>query len=289
MTSAKKGNKRVTGKEQFYTPPSVARQLLDDLIKAVPDLANEDEVLWYEPAGGTGNFINAVLERGKTHIMSVDLWPKHDLVVYGDFLEQDLSVHDKSKYWQHCIVYGNPPFGRNNSLSVKFFNHAASFDNVDVIAFVVPRSWRKWSVQDRLALNFELIYDKDLDMHYVTEDNSEMGGSGLQTCFQIWRRSTSLRTKVEVEDRGYITKVGPEEADVSLTVFGRGCGRVRTDFPRRPNSTQMFLKVTGPEVTKALSEIDFSEFYERTAYIEALSILEIRYCLNRYFDDRAVQ
>jgi hypothetical protein len=182
----------------------------------------------------------------------------------------------------NVIVFGNPPFGRNNSLSVRFFNHSAEV--ADYIAFIVPRSWRKWSVINKLDDRFECVYDLDLSHNYVDDEGVEFKGGNLKTCFQIWKRSTSLRKPVEVEDRGYITKCGPDEADISMTVFGHGCGKVKREFERVANSTQMFLKADD-YVIKALEKIDFSEFYNRTAYIEALSIREIRYCLNRYFDE----
>ena len=278
MGSIKEGNKRVTGKEQFYTPTALAEELIVDVLNVVEDAWDYE---WIEPAGGTGNFIEPVKSRG-LRFKSWDIEPKSVDVSNGNFLEQDLGE-------ELVVVYGNPPFGRNNSLSVKFFNHAASFDAVEYIAFLIPRSWRKWSVQDKLAANFRLVFDKDITDDFVDDTGVPHKGGHLKTCFQIWKRSTSLRTKVEVEDRGYVTKVGPSEADVSLTVFGHGCGNVKTKFAPVSNSTQMFLKVSGPEVVDALNKIDFSEFYERTAYIEALSIREIRYCLNRYFDGLAVQ
>lgn len=273
MASAKEGNKRVTGKEQFYTPTALAEKLIVDALNVVEDPWDYE---WIEPAGGTGNFIEPVKSRG-LRFKSWDIEPKSVDVLKGDFLEQDLGEG-------LVVVYGNPPFGRNNSLCVRFFNHAASFVSVEYIAFLIPRSWRKWSVQNKLAANFHLIYDKDVAGDFVSDSGIPYSGGNLKTCFQIWKRSTSLRKPVEVEDRGYITKVGPKEADVSMTVFGHGCGNVKTKFEPVANSTQMFLKVSGPEIIDALNEIDFSEFYERTAYIEALSIKEIRYCLNRYFD-----
>lgn len=277
MSSAKEGNKRVTGKEQFYTPVALAEKLVVDVLNVMSDKDKED-LYWYEPAGGTGNFVEAALKHGRK-VSSSDIEPKHPLIRKADFLK----YHDFARLRERWIVYGNPPFGRNNSLSVRFFNHAASFDRVEYIAFLVPRSWRKWSVQDKLDVNFELIYDVDITDNFVNDLGEEFKGGHLKTCFQIWKRSTVLRTKVEVEDRGYITKCDPEDADVSMTVFGHGCGKVKTDFARVPNSTQMFLRAE-PEVIEALSLINFKSFSEKTAYIEALSIKEIRYCLNEYFD-----
>lgn len=277
VAKTKEGNKRVTGKEQFYTPTWLAEKLVVDVLNVMSDKEKET-LYWYEPAGGTGNFVKAALKQGLV-VSSSDIEPKHELIRKVDFLK----FHDFAKLRQHWVVYGNPPFGRNNSLSIKFFNHAASFERVEYIAFLVPRSWRKWSVMDRLNPLFECIYDIDLVDNFVDESGVEFTGSSLKTCFQIWKRSTSLRKPVEVEDRGYITKCEPDVADVSLTVFGYGCGKVKTEFERVSNSTQMFLQCE-PEIVDALKEIDLSEFFDRTAYIPALSIREIRYCLNRYFD-----
>jgi hypothetical protein len=85
-----------------------------------------------------------------------------------------------------------------------------------------------------------------------------------------------------VTDRGLIERCHVADADVSLTIFGFGCGSVKTDFPRRPNTTQMFLKLKHERALEALENVDFSRFYLRTAYTEALSIKEINYLLNEY-------
>jgi hypothetical protein len=71
---------------------------------------------------------------------------------------------------------------------------------------------------------------------------------------------------------------------VSLTIFGRGCGKVKTEFPRVPNTTQMFLKLNNDWVLDALMNVDFSRFYNNVAFVEALSIQEINYLLNDYHD-----
>jgi len=58
---AKEGNKRVTGKEQYYTPLGLANDLV---AKTMVELAgkiniNPNKATWVEPAGGTGNFISS--------------------------------------------------------------------------------------------------------------------------------------------------------------------------------------------------------------------------------------
>ena len=269
LAAPKLGNTRVTGKEQFYTPQLLAHQLVD-LVEA--ELGPLKGKIVLEPAGGTGAFIDAVNVRSIEKVISFDIEPLHPQVASGSFLEQQIGL-------EGLITISNPPFGRNNSLSIPFFNHAAAFS--DAICFIVPRSWRKWSVINRLDSNFELSIDKDLDIDYVdSEGNLISAQSRLATCFQIWKRTSTPRLPMRIRDMGVIEKVSPEKADVSLTIFGYGCGKLKTEFKPVPNTTQLFLTLKHPEALTALQKVDYSRFYKNTAYTEALSLQEINYLLN---------
>ena len=270
MTGTKRpGNTRVTGKEQFYTPTDLSLELTMKVAELIKDFETRTVI---EPAGGTGSFVKAAKSLGAKKVISFDIEPKSAGVVEADFLNAELAVSD-------AVTISNPPFGRNNSLSIPFFNKAAKHS--EYIAFIVPRSWRKWSVINRLDRNFHLIHDQELAIDYV-DDFGEMlwQKARLNTCFQIWQRRDNKRELVKVEDHGLISKVKPDQADVALTVFGYGCGKVKTNFDRVPNSTVMFLKVHDKRVIPALNKVDFSRFYKNTAYTEALSLPEIRYLLN---------
>jgi hypothetical protein len=263
------GNTRVTGKEQFYTPIALAHNLVSN-VEAVLGSLQGKTVL--EPAGGTGSFVEAALSKGAKEVISFDIEPLHEKVVLGSFLEQELTQ-------RNLITISNPPFGRNNSLSIPFFNHAARVS--DAICFIVPRSWRKWSVTNRLDLDFELVSDQDIDIDYVDSSGELISDkSRLATCFQIWKRTTTPRVPVKITDMVVIQKVSPELADVSMTIFGYGCGSIKEDFERVPNTTQLFLKLNHPQALSALRSVNFSRFYKSTAYTEALSIQEINYLLN---------
>ena len=264
------GNRRVTGKEQFYTPEELAIKLTKQLAVLVGGLEGK---LVIEPAGGTGAFVKAAKDLGAKKVISFDIEPKSADIALGDFLEEDLSAVTGA------ITISNPPFGRNNSLSIPFFNKAAKHS--DYIAFIVPRSWRKWSVINRLDRDFHLIHDQDLSIDYVDETGEMVWQkSNLRTCFQVWQRQDKQRELIKVQDMGLISKVSPKEADVALTVFGYSCGLVRTEFEKIPNSTVMFLKLHDDRVLAALKKVDFSKFYRNTAYTEALSLQEIRFLIN---------
>ena len=270
----KTGNTRVTGKEQYYTPAALASELTSSLAELVDrsDLPFAKRTI-IEPAGGTGAFIEAAKQISATDFLSFDIEPLHSSVAIGNFLDQQLGPVFGA------VTLGNPPFGRNNALTIPFFNHAAPHS--DFIAFIVPRSWRKWSVINRLDRNFKLVSDTDLQIDYVDAAGKQlMSRKRLNTCFQIWQRSPELRTLYSVEDLGFVTKTTPEAADVSLTIFGYGCGTVKTEFPRVANTTQMFLKLNDERAMAALNSVDFSRFFKNTAYTEALSLGEINYLLN---------
>jgi len=275
----KPGNTRVTGKEQYYTPEYLAKELLQQVEKV---LGNLSEKTILEPAGGTGSFVEAAKSFGVKKIISFDIEPLHPDIAKGNFLEQGLDL-------EGAITISNPPFGRNNSLSIPFFNKAASHS--EAICFIVPRSWRKWSVTNRLNQNFELVSDQDLSIDYVDSTGELIAAKKrLATCFQIWKRTQTPRDLVWVRDMGVIQKVTPEEADVSLTIFGYGCGKLRKDFPRLKNTTQLFLKLKHKDALTALEQVDYSKFYKNTAYTEALSLQEINYLLNeKIFGDPMIE
>lgn len=268
---SKPGNTRVTGKEQYYTPKPVALEVLDRVLK----ITKAESQTFLEPAAGAGAFVEAAKQKGFSEIIAMDIEPKHADVVKANFLERNPRV-------QNAVCVTNPPFGRNNALSIPFFNKAAKHS--DVIAFIVPRSWRKWSVLNRLDQNFALIDDWDLNVDYVDEFDSEVHGVGnLRTCVQVWQKVPGYqRNLVKIEDLGLFEKTTPEKADISFTQFGFGAGSFSQNFERVPNTTKAFLKLTHPRTLEALKAVDYSKFRNHTAYTEAVSLTELNFLLNEY-------
>jgi len=265
----KLGNRRVTGTEQFYTPPELAATLVESALPHLPDLKTTE---FLEPAAGNGSFVNALKEIGAQRIIAIDRYPAAAGIEAADFLEFSTDSTD-------LVTVTNPPFGRNNALSIPFFNHAANFSQL--ICFLVPRSWRKWSVTNRLDMRFHLVQDSDVFVSYQDSDgNAIRKNNGLRTCFQIWRREPTMREKIRVPDNSLVQKCSPEDADVAMRVFGYGCGHILRDFDRELNTTLMFLKVNNSDAGKLLSKLDYSKFSENTAYTQALAFTEINYLLN---------
>lgn len=263
----KLGNRRKTGVEQYYTPKDLARNLSEELIA----ITGSDRS-FLEPAGGNGSFVSALESLGVEKIQAVDLYPKHPRVKNANFL-----THNPKG--SNLVTISNPPFGRNNSLSIPFFNHAANHS--EYIAFLVPRSWRKWSVQNRLDRRFHLISDRDVAVNYVTDTGERIGANNdLRTCFQIWQRQDTLRPLIRVQDQGLVKKCKPETADIAIRVFGFGCGKSYRDFPRVANTTLMFLTVLDARVFEVIEGLDYERFSLNTSYTRALALPELNYLLN---------
>lgn len=263
----KQGNRRKTGVEQYYTPKDLALQLSSKLV-ALTGLNRS----FFEPAGGNGSFLAALEQLGAKEIEAVDLYPKHPRVIQADFLEYQLTG-------ENLVTISNPPFGRNNSLSIPFFNRAANHS--EFIAFLVPRSWRKWSVQNRLDRRFHLVFDQDVAVNYVTDTGERIGANNdLRTCFQIWQKKDELRPLVRVTDSQLVQKCSPEEADLAIRVFGFGCGRSYREFPKVANTTLMFLRVFDARVFEVIEGLDYERFTLNTSYTRALALPELNYLLN---------
>jgi len=297
-------NTRKSGKEQYYTNSKVVDLCMSAVLNHI-DLSGKTLL---EPCGGTGEFIKGFQRSGveDKDIISYDIEPKHPLVKLGNYLETDLSQH------KDLVCITNPPFGRNHSLSTRFFEHSSKY--CDYICFLVPKSWRKWSLQNKLSLDFHLIEDIDLPMNcFYLSDGTKKDKNVLNTDFQVWERRSYKRKKVLIADHGLIKKIQPVSkitktvqtvnkkgeiklkhtkrpdyvtgANFEMVIFGHSCGKTkRISAPRvDAKTTTLYLQIEREDVKQALEEINFSEFSKNVAYVEALSLQEINYKLNQYF------
>ena len=169
--------------DAFYTPIETATQCVQFISSKLPCS------LIIEPSAGSGHFIIAlkslfcIAPHLYTPIEAFDIAPQHPDIIKTDFLQSQLSYSSLDS----IICIGNPPFGRQSSLAVRFFNHCASLPNVACIAFIVPKSFRKPSVQKRLDISFHLEQEVELiseSFYSLSEDTM----IHVPCVFQIWIR-----------------------------------------------------------------------------------------------------
>jgi len=213
---------RQEGLDKFYTVPSVAKECLQTIGQRY-SWDSWDLVL--EPSAGNGSFFLQIPTSKK---LGIDLVTEHSQLQQQDFFTFVPSVSGK------ILVVGNPPFGKVSSLAVKFFNHAASF--ASVIAFIIPRTFRRRSVQNKLHLSFHLIQDVELPLEPCAFSPPMMA----KCCFQIWEKRNELRPVVNLPTMhtdwdflpyGPLDANGqptpPLNADFALRAYGGACGDIR--------------------------------------------------------------
>lgn len=210
-----------SGLDKFYTN----QHIVDKCLLSIESLYEWDRWdLIIEPSAGNGRFLNAIPSSNK---IGLDIEPDNPSIIKQDFFTYCPSI--KNNY----IVIGNPPFGRVSSLAIKFFNHAAKF--AQVIAFIVPRTFRRVSVQNKLNLNFHLIFDEEIPMHRDSFSPPMMA----KCCFQIWEKKDTKRCNVNLsmthndwdflplgtkDERGQPTP--PTDADFAIRAYGGKCGEI---------------------------------------------------------------
>lgn len=253
--------------DQFYTTQEYARSFFDEVKKHL-DLSTFDNLI--EPSAGTGSFYT-LLDPSKR--IGLDLDPKCDGVLQIDFFNWVPPSSGKN------LTIGNPPFGKNANLAVKFFNNAAQFS--DAIAFIVPKTFRKSSLTNRLDLNFIKIYDTDVPKDsFIYKDKPY----DVWCCSQIWikehnnqqlRKKDHIFSLTDISDFIEITK-DKNEADFGLQRVGGRAGQIReTNYKQYSALSHYFFKTKNIDSIPILKKINFDKVKFNTAGNPSISPSEL--------------
>ena len=90
-------------------------------------------------------------------VSTPNYWSGYTVCFLTSNIISDQLQHKYTPRYKSCLTIGNPPFGKNSSLAISFFNKAAEFS--DIIAFILPQTFSKDSVKNRLNLSFFLIME----------------------------------------------------------------------------------------------------------------------------------
>ena len=209
------------GLDQFYTNKDIALKCYHKLNEVI-DLHEFD--IHLEPSAGSGSFFHIMNDAKK---IGLDIEPKEEGMMKMNFF--DYTPEEGRKY----VVIGNPPFGRVSSLAVKFFNKSAEFANC--IAFIIPRTFKRVSIQNKLDLHFHLVYNEDLPITPCCFTPKMTA----KCCFQIWLKKETKRKKI-IYDKTHcdfkFLKHGPKDnnnqptppqnCDFAIKAYGANCGEI---------------------------------------------------------------
>ena len=142
---------RPVGLERFYTGPQAVERVVrfaSEVLQRARRPLDSFEVV-VEPSAGGGAFLGAL--RGaapRASLLAFDLAPGAPGIAAADFLA-DAAVA-AAVGGRPAVVVGNPPYGANSSLAVRFLNRCAELRSVEAVAFVLPLAFEKPSVQSRV-------------------------------------------------------------------------------------------------------------------------------------------
>ena len=244
--------------DQFYTKEPVAAECIRDLRKII-QIHTYDILL--EPSAGTGAFFNQLDSATR---IGLDIAPRAAGIIQKNFFKYLPPADLKT------LVIGNPPFGVQSTLAIKFFQHAAKF--ADTIAFIVPITWNKYSIHRRLPLGYRLIYSKPLAMDSFIFNGEDYN---VKCAFQIW----TCRKDLEYLDKRiytapptthpdfiFLPKDKKLDADFLLVVCGSRQQLVHEITSTIAVQTTERIKALVPGVRKIFESIDWTKhFHTNTA------------------------
>ena len=250
--------------DQYYTKDDIAIHCINK-VKTFIDISKYTII---EPSAGTGAFFKYLPQA-----IGLDLEPKYQGIIKQDFLEYIPNSNNN-------IIIGNPPFGKNSSLALKFFNKSADF--ADYICFILPRTFRKPTIVNKLNKYFHLQYEEILPKNsFIYLDKSY----DVPCVFQIWAKKEYNR---EYIDTNIICKhiefTTFDNCDYMIRRVGGLAGKVIPKDPKYSISSNYCIKSSNK--IKELLNNSYDELNTIASDVAgnpSLSKYELRYYINKQF------
>ena len=228
-----KGLKRNTI-DKYYTKPTVVIQCIK-LVKEYIQISKEDLII--EPSAGNGAFIENI-KLLSSNYKFIDLEPGNNEIEKQDFLDFDYTQVIKN--FKEIHIIGNPPFGRNSSLAIKFIKKCCLFANS--ISFILPKSFKKDSMKKHFSQNFHLIYEIDIEDNSFLVNNIE---SNVPCVFQIWQYKNEIRKEIiKKTPNNFIFVKKEDNPDISFRRVGVNAGNIMKDINDKSEQSHYFIKFT---------------------------------------------
>ena len=164
--------------DKYYTKVETVNKI-GEIIKDKLEITKEDIII--EPSAGNGRFIN-LIKTLTTNYKFYDILPENEEIIKQDFLLLDNEI------LKNTIILGNPPYGKNNKLVIKFIKKCCE-NKCKYICFILPKSFKKENMQKYFTLNYHLIYEMDIKEKFDYEDKEIK----VPSIFMIWEYKEELR------------------------------------------------------------------------------------------------
>lgn len=238
--------------DKYYTPTDLAEYCVNT-VKKVIGIKNIKEYL--EPSAGSGVFLPYL----DVKYLAFDIEPEAEDIIKQNYLELEIPYKEG-----RCVI-GNPPYGKGNYTSVKFFKKAIT--QGDYVAFILPISQLN---NNMYMYEFDMIHSEDLGKR-------EYSGRKVHCVFNIYKRNPKGYNKKPNFDLKDVTLKGvangksrndkvPEKYDFSICAFG-SIGKV-CDYEGQ-YCQQTYITINNDslrgEITSVIKNAKWKEMYGMTA------------------------
>jgi hypothetical protein len=225
---------------KFYTKVEVAIKLIDLI-----DLSKYDCII--EPSAGKGSFSKNIIH---SNLVALDIDPEDESINKLDWFNFKWIEGESRK---KVLVIGNPPFGNQGALALNFIKKCDELE-VDTIAFILPKSFKKETIKRRIPHHYHLSNEIDLDDDSYTLLNNNYS---VPSIFQIWDRKMEIRKKVELKTKSNLINFvkKSENPDYSLRRVGFYAGKVDDEIDTKSEQSHYYIK-SSPEIK------DFLKYYK---------------------------
>ena len=225
-----KGLKRNTI-DKFYTKDTIVNQCID-IIKKNNNIENNHLII--EPSAGNGAFIKEI-KKLSNNFKFYDIDPEHEEIIKQDFLELENPTSDNKIH-----IIGNPPFGRQSSMAIKFIKKSCEF--AQTISFILPKSFKKDSLKKHFDKYFHLINEIDLADNSFLVNNEE---TDVPCIFQIWEKKEEAREELTIlKPINFIFVKKEENPDIAFRRVGVNAGTITRDIVDSSIQSHYFIKFT---------------------------------------------
>ena len=255
--------------DKFYTEAAYADRCVKCFMKYVT-IKQDDLII--EPGAGTGSFIPSIKSR---HLNSrfYDIEPEG-----AEIIKQDFLLLDTTPFTEKCVhVIGNPPFGNQSSMAIKFIKKSCEFARS--ISFILPQSFKKESMMSKFEKHFHLIFEEDVPPNsFLVNGNTH----DVPCVFQIWIKTELTRIKIERQPAAGFEFVKIDESpDISFRRVGVYAGKIEADTNKSEQS-HYFIKFTNNlPLCENLNKLKAVKFDFNTVGLISISKLEVINEFNR--------
>jgi len=244
--------------DKYYTKPIIVEACIQAIKEHIKISAEDDTII--EPSAGNGAFIDGIKTLSKNTIF-YDLEPENPQILKQDYLQliydkkEKTKEKDKTKEKGKVHVIGNPPFGRQSSLAIKFIKKSTEF--CDSLSFILPKSFKKDSMKKSFPPNFHMVYESDIsDNAFLVGDKEH----NVPCVFQIWEKREEPRQPViKQEPINYTFVKQSENPDISFRRVGVYAGKIDKEYINKSPQSHYFIKFSNEN----MKEADKENLYDR--------------------------